>query len=216
MSCARNSAPASSTVSERSAKRLSIAVQYSSATFTIGHTSGALNVGNTATVKVDLAAIGTATGDTDYTDDIVSAIATAAAAANVGFNTTTGVLTFTSASATSFNVTISAINDAVPDSGETVQINLVAGSATIAEGAAAIGTGAASTTITDIDQSVVFNVAVSPTSISEEADTIMDVVEPYLLQMGFLDRTQRGRVVTKAAYDHLGLPYSGPEQPKLL
>jgi len=53
-------------------------------------------------------------------------------------------------------------------------------------------------------------------SISEEADTIMDVVEPYLLQMGFLDRTQRGRVVTKAAYDHLGLPYTGPEQPKLL
>jgi len=53
-------------------------------------------------------------------------------------------------------------------------------------------------------------------SISEEADTIMDVVEPYLLQRGFLDRTQRGRVVTHAAYDHLGLPFNGPEQPKLL
>ena len=53
-------------------------------------------------------------------------------------------------------------------------------------------------------------------SISEEADTIMDVVEPYLLQMGFLDRTPRGRTVTRAAYDHLGLAYNGPEQGKLL
>lgn len=54
-------------------------------------------------------------------------------------------------------------------------------------------------------------------SISEESDTIMDVVEPYLLQKGFLDRTPRGRVVTRAAYDHLQLPYSGPEQqPRLV
>jgi holliday junction DNA helicase RuvB len=41
-------------------------------------------------------------------------------------------------------------------------------------------------------------------SISEEADTIMDVYEPYLLQLGFLDRTPRGRVATEAAYKHLG------------
>ena len=54
-------------------------------------------------------------------------------------------------------------------------------------------------------------------SISEEADTIMDVVEPYLLQKGFLDRTPRGRVVTRAAYEHLQLPYHGPEQqPRLV
>ncbi len=53
-------------------------------------------------------------------------------------------------------------------------------------------------------------------SISEEADTIMDVVEPYLLQKGFLDRTPRGRVVTRAAYEHLGLPYHGPEQARLV
>ncbi|MFM7171781.1 MAG: Holliday junction branch migration DNA helicase RuvB [Caldilinea sp.] len=44
-------------------------------------------------------------------------------------------------------------------------------------------------------------------SISEEADTIMDVVEPYLLQLGFLDRTPRGRVATRPAYAHLSLPY---------
>lgn len=44
-------------------------------------------------------------------------------------------------------------------------------------------------------------------SISEEGDTIMDVVEPYLLQLGFLDRTPRGRVVTKAAYDHMKIDY---------
>ena len=48
-------------------------------------------------------------------------------------------------------------------------------------------------------------------SISEEGDTIMDVVEPYLLQLGFLDRTPRGRVATRAAYNHMGVPY--PETP---
>ncbi|MBI5876829.1 MAG: Holliday junction branch migration DNA helicase RuvB [Chloroflexi bacterium] len=48
-------------------------------------------------------------------------------------------------------------------------------------------------------------------SISEETDTIMDVYEPYLLQLGFLERTNRGRVATRRAYEHLGIPY--PEQP---
>ena len=43
-------------------------------------------------------------------------------------------------------------------------------------------------------------------AISEEADTIMDVYEPYLLQLGFLQRTPRGRVVSRAAYEHLGVP----------
>ena len=46
-------------------------------------------------------------------------------------------------------------------------------------------------------------------SISEEGDTIMDVVEPYLLQLGFLDRTPRGRVATQAAYIHVGVEYPG-------
>jgi Holliday junction DNA helicase RuvB len=52
-------------------------------------------------------------------------------------------------------------------------------------------------------------------SISEEADTIMDVVEPYLLQLGFLDRTPRGRTATQRAYEHLKLPYTPPTQPGL-
>jgi Holliday junction DNA helicase RuvB len=43
-------------------------------------------------------------------------------------------------------------------------------------------------------------------SISEESDTIMDVVEPYLLQLGFLERTARGRVATPHAYRHLNIP----------
>jgi holliday junction DNA helicase RuvB len=42
-------------------------------------------------------------------------------------------------------------------------------------------------------------------AISEEADTIMDVYEPYLLQLGFLARTPRGRTATRLAYEHLGL-----------
>lgn len=54
-------------------------------------------------------------------------------------------------------------------------------------------------------------------SICEEADTIMDVYEPYLLQLGFIDRTPRGRVATRLAYGHLGIPYSRePPQPRLL
>jgi len=54
-------------------------------------------------------------------------------------------------------------------------------------------------------------------SISEEADTIMDVYEPYLLQLGFLERTPRGRLATQLAYQHLGLPYNKekPPQPTL-
>ncbi len=53
-------------------------------------------------------------------------------------------------------------------------------------------------------------------AISEEPDTIMDVVEPYLLQLGFLDRTPRGRMATARAYEHLNLPYQKSEQPTLL
>lgn len=43
-------------------------------------------------------------------------------------------------------------------------------------------------------------------SIGEEQTTIEDVYEPYLLQHGFLKRTSRGRVVTRKAYEHLGIP----------
>jgi Holliday junction DNA helicase RuvB len=42
-------------------------------------------------------------------------------------------------------------------------------------------------------------------STSEDTDTIEDVYEPYLLQLGFIARTPRGRVVMPAAYEHLGL-----------
>ena len=41
---------------------------------------------------------------------------------------------------------------------------------------------------------------------AEEPDTVEDVYEPYLLQLGFLQRTSRGRVATRLAYEHLGLP----------
>lgn len=46
-------------------------------------------------------------------------------------------------------------------------------------------------------------------AVGEEAVTIEDVYEPYLMQIGFLTRTARGRCVTALAYDHLGLPHSG-------
>ncbi len=56
---------------------------------------------------------------------------------------------------------------------------------------------------------------------SEERDAIMDVYEPYLLQLGFLARTPRGRITTRRAYEHMGVPYPvrleeiEVEQPKL-
>jgi holliday junction DNA helicase RuvB len=53
-------------------------------------------------------------------------------------------------------------------------------------------------------------------SISEEPDTIMDVVEPYLLQLGFLDRTPQGRIATARAYEHMGVPHPNGEQPRLI
>ncbi|MDX1414518.1 MAG: Holliday junction branch migration DNA helicase RuvB [Candidatus Promineifilaceae bacterium] len=58
-------------------------------------------------------------------------------------------------------------------------------------------------------------------SISEESDTIMDVVEPYLLQLGFIERTARGRMATPHAYQHLGIAMpemrqeNWPSQPSL-
>lgn len=45
-------------------------------------------------------------------------------------------------------------------------------------------------------------------SLNEDSDTIMDVWEPFLLQLGFLERTPRGRVATRRAHDHLGKPYA--------
>lgn len=62
-------------------------------------------------------------------------------------------------------------------------------------------------------------------AIAEDRATIMDVYEPYLLQLGFLDRTPRGRIATPHAYAHIGIPYHGtngnsinpgdPDQPSL-
>ncbi len=44
-------------------------------------------------------------------------------------------------------------------------------------------------------------------TINEESDTVEDVYEPYLMQIGFLSRTPRGRIVTQRAYEHFGLPF---------
>ena len=52
-------------------------------------------------------------------------------------------------------------------------------------------------------------------TVGEEAVTLEDVYEPYLMQIGFLTRTPRGRCVTRLAYDHVGLPFQGQEQLRL-
>ena len=48
--------------------------------------------------------------------------------------------------------------------------------------------------------------------VGEEAITIEDVYEPYLMQIGFLTRTPRGRCVTQLAYDHLGIKNNNAQQ----
>lgn len=45
-------------------------------------------------------------------------------------------------------------------------------------------------------------------ALNEDTDTIMDVYEPYLIQLGFLERTPRGRMATRRAYEHCGRPYT--------
>jgi Holliday junction DNA helicase RuvB len=47
--------------------------------------------------------------------------------------------------------------------------------------------------------------------LSEEVDAIEDIYEPYLLQIGFLQRTPRGRIATRLAYEHLGIAYRPPQ-----
>jgi len=49
-------------------------------------------------------------------------------------------------------------------------------------------------------------------SLNEESDTIADTVEPYLLQIGFLKRTSRGRMISRQACEHLGLKCPAGEQ----
>ncbi|MBU4311287.1 MAG: Holliday junction branch migration DNA helicase RuvB [Candidatus Omnitrophica bacterium] len=52
-------------------------------------------------------------------------------------------------------------------------------------------------------------------TLNEESDTIVDVVEPFLLKIGFVKRTPRGREVTKRAYEHLGIKYNKASQREL-
>jgi holliday junction DNA helicase RuvB len=54
-------------------------------------------------------------------------------------------------------------------------------------------------------------------SVGEEPETVEDVYEPFLLQLGMLKRTARGRVATPAAWDHLGMtaPATAPAPPPL-
>lgn len=51
-------------------------------------------------------------------------------------------------------------------------------------------------------------------AISEETETVEDVIEPFLMQLGFLSRTPRGRIVTTAAYRHLGIPVKKEDSAK--
>jgi len=52
-------------------------------------------------------------------------------------------------------------------------------------------------------------------AIGEEKTTIEDIYEPYLIQEGYLQRTARGRIATKMAYEHFGKPWIGSNQKDL-
>jgi len=52
-------------------------------------------------------------------------------------------------------------------------------------------------------------------TIGEETVTIEDVYEPYLMQIGFLSRTPRGRCATRLAYEHLGIPFTQGSRTKI-
>ena len=63
-------------------------------------------------------------------------------------------------------------------------------------------------------ETIIYNYAGKPVGIdtlaatlNEEPETIEDVYEPYLMQLGFLARTPRGRIVTASGYKHLGIDY---------
>ena len=53
-------------------------------------------------------------------------------------------------------------------------------------------------------------------TLGEETDTLVDVVEPFLLQTGLLARTRRGRLATIKAYEHLGLSHLAPPPDRAL
>jgi Holliday junction DNA helicase RuvB len=67
-----------------------------------------------------------------------------------------------------------------------------------------------------VDRGTPVGIETLAASIAEESDTIMDVYEPYLMQIGFLDRTPKGRQATRRAYEHLGVPYRTPTTQRAL
>jgi len=71
-------------------------------------------------------------------------------------------------------------------------------------------------TIIDAHQGGPVGIESLAATLNEEADTIIDIVEPYLLKIGFLKRTARGREATKLAYEHFGLKYNKEIQRELL
>jgi Holliday junction DNA helicase RuvB len=66
-------------------------------------------------------------------------------------------------------------------------------------------------TIIDIYDGGPVGVEAIAATMGEEIDTLVDVIEPYLLQTGFVTRTRQGRRATKQAYEHLGLKYHPPK-----
>jgi Holliday junction DNA helicase RuvB len=71
-------------------------------------------------------------------------------------------------------------------------------------------------TIIDVYKGGPVGIEAVAATLGEETDTLVDVVEPFLLQIGLLARTRRGRLATIRAYEHLGLAHLAPPQPPQL
>ena len=52
------------------------------------------------------------------------------------------------------------------------------------------------------------------TTLNEESDTLVDMVEPYLLKIGYVQRTRQGRIATESSYEHLGIKKGGTSGPQ--
>jgi hypothetical protein len=106
---------------------------------------------------VELDFPGTATDAVDYTAAIEAAIA-AATGSGISYNSSTNVLTFTAGGATSLSFTLTAVNDDLLDSGETIQVHLATQRSS--EGNVGITDAPGHRTISDLDQSLNFSVSV--------------------------------------------------------
>ena len=69
-------------------------------------------------------------------------------------------------------------------------------------------------TIIDVYEGGPVGIEAVAATMGDEVDTLVDVIEPFLLQTALVTRTRQGRRATKVAYEHLGMKYTPPKEPE--